>query len=355
MRRLCSLGAFFALIVSVASEEECMVSGRRACTTFGCWPSTWVIGCQKCGSTSLSALLHETHVACYANLTGVNEGKDTYFRKETHFWDGVKSGHVKDWRYFVELYPKRWTVECESFMEATPGYLANVEVAPLLFRTMPTVVRTMSKMVVVLREPLARDLSAYNHQILYSADWSHVCLANEAGSFENMIECTLDVYRKKVRRDDVASEDPDRILRGFADFRKDLTDRSLWGSLYVNHLREWVRYFDRSQFFVVSFEQLFVDSEGMDDLFSFVRSKSTSLDEFVFEIPHENSPEQSTKQATVDCAIADLLYAEIYDYWNEKLYSMLDEDRRFGRAPALEPEFRHFDKFLCSGNSSYSM
>lgn len=61
---------FLALRVVVAVNEDWR---ETWCSGSGCWPRVWLLGCQKCGSTSVSKLLVDRmgHL-CFSERIGVN-------------------------------------------------------------------------------------------------------------------------------------------------------------------------------------------------------------------------------------------------------------------------------------------
>ena len=63
------------------------VSHASLCRKGKCWPATWILGGQKCGSTSVWMWLTQkyTHKLCNAV---VPPKKPAYYAKETHFWVG---------------------------------------------------------------------------------------------------------------------------------------------------------------------------------------------------------------------------------------------------------------------------
>lgn len=328
-------------------------AGRHVCSENGCWPLTWLLGCQKCGSTSLAVLMHKKRIACYANVTGVNEGKPGFFSKETHFWDDSRVGIALDPREFVKLYPEEWSVHCDSFVEATPNNLAYVEVARAVYSAMPVQALPMVKIVIVLREPIARHLSLYNHQRAMKVDWSWSCKASLLETYEDYASCELGIWRKIYANVSTNSssktEDVDEE-KGLDDVRYWLGDSSTWGGIYVPQIARWTAFFPRDRFLIMHFDDItgIESAEYFDIISAFLggKNKPSHSAKKTKPIPHINAlPVLKESQEGVSCTTVENFNREIYDQWNEKLYAMLEQDRELQRAPPIEPHFHSFQPF----------
>ena len=123
----------------------------------GCWPAVFVIGAQKAGSTTVYDLLKGDLGFCGSSV-----------HKETHYWpaaaarrppplDGLAAN-------FTRLFPRRRNPRAcaPGFVEATPANLRVPGVPALLRAALPdAAVAGYARFVAILREPVARDLSAF--------------------------------------------------------------------------------------------------------------------------------------------------------------------------------------------------
>ena len=111
LRWLCWLpfvGAETALAGPLAAHEwsrnelgdgnASLVSHASLCRAGKCWPATWILGGQKCGSTSVWIWLKKksTYGVCGAVIPPEAEA---YHEKETHFWT---PRHTKQMHYSVD-------------------------------------------------------------------------------------------------------------------------------------------------------------------------------------------------------------------------------------------------------------
>lgn len=318
---------------------------RHVCYEAGCWPLTWMLGCQKCGTSSLGEVLDHSRLACYASVTGINVGKPIWYGKETHYWDNVTQGVALDPTYYLQLYPKTRTHQCRSFLEATPNYLPMVKVAATISRLMPRQALAMVRFIIVLREPIARDLSSYNHQRHTHEDWVAACPANSFANFEAYADCGLGIYRRIFEN---ANMSLDEKLSAVS---RDLF-YSVWSNLYFPQLQGWLSYFPRDQFLVMQFDhvtkdpfpdiryliRIFLENKSLGNFVS-LEAKMYESNATLHPTNVMNSPD---KRTVIDCTAVDKLNSQIYHAWNSDLYTMLEDDRRLGRAPTYEPPFPHF-------------
>ncbi|WP_424930553.1 sulfotransferase family protein [Amaricoccus tamworthensis] len=126
-------------------------------------PSVFVLGAQKCGTTTVADLL-----AAQPEIF-VPSVKETYFFCDEELWArGV------DW-YRSEFYRPSATGEARIFCDATPFYLASAEAIDRLAGNSGADAR----FIVTLRDPVKRAYSAY---------WHQKRLGNEPLSFEDALD-----------------------------------------------------------------------------------------------------------------------------------------------------------------------
>jgi hypothetical protein len=193
-------------------------------------PDFLIIGAQRCGTTSLQRYLIQH--PCIAPS----------FRKEVHFFDRNLKKGVTWYRAHFPSVPYKYfvtTVLRRRFLtgEASAAYLFYPHAPKKIFEMMPRV-----KLIVLLRNPVDRAYSHYQHE---------VSLKYETLSFDEAIE-----------------QEPDR-LRG--EREKMLADQSydsykyrhysyLARGAYADQLMRWMKLFPRDQILILRSEDFFAES-----------------------------------------------------------------------------------------------
>ena len=141
------------------------------------------IDCGRCATTSIFDLLNEKELVCG------RWGEEGVAEKEAHFFDdgtiwkniGTSPGQeLKSQKALTEYlsgYPEhRDKTNCTSnyLLDATPAYLRQYDGARRMQAVMPSALRLVhSRHLIVLREPIARDMSFYN---MFRGEWLQVCI-----------------------------------------------------------------------------------------------------------------------------------------------------------------------------------
>jgi iduronate 2-sulfatase len=319
----------------------------------GCWPQTWILGGQKCGSTSLEKLL-ETHFStCGALLTpGYRDwlkqgGGGSYASpKETH----VLQSKFATSRNITALYPSAHQSSCANgFVEATPhnsfDYEAPAKLATFLHSQH---VQSALRFVMVVREPIAREISSFHHQKRDGYSWGKRsnfprCDAQQHQTYETYAACELSTYYMVLKSLNAsASEVPSAAFGSVV--HEELSRKSdLYVGMYTLQLEHWFRYFPRSQVLVVAMDTLLQNTtEFIPRLTQFLRFEGKFEN---FELPHANANSNSTPP--ISCATRDAL-AEVFGPINSRLYSVLKLPEVFGSGrPAEESAFPPFSPVQC--------
>jgi hypothetical protein len=218
-----------SLIMRLPSQRAQRLAVRTAAYAHlhkGVLPNFIIVGAQKAGTTSLYAYLRE-----HPNVLPCAYKEVWYF--DLNFDRGT------DWyrRQFLEPEPVTSSPD-QSFAvgEATPYYLFHPWAAQRIAKTVPT-----TKIIVLLRNPIERAYSQYQH---------NVRKGRETLSFPEAIERERRLYPEEIER---FRSDPNyegEFHRHFA-----YTTRSC----YAEQIEEYLRYFDRSQMLVMKSEDLFSD------------------------------------------------------------------------------------------------
>jgi hypothetical protein len=204
-------------------------------------PSLQLIGAQKAGTSAIADWLFEGGFS-RPHIFG---NEPWYYSKEVHFFDS-------EWRYDqgLEFYAKRFQDVNSAGLDNTPTMDATPDTFPFAERVRSTYETAGGnqansvKMIVILREPVARELSLYNH------------LAFDCRS--------LDFSERTEWHSQVTKAD-DSVMP-FDEFVRDVSipalgrnagpGRSTRHGLYATHLRKWFELFDREQILVLSYDEL---------------------------------------------------------------------------------------------------
>eukprot|EP00568_Trieres_chinensis_P010561 CAMPEP_0183306906 /NCGR_PEP_ID=MMETSP0160_2-20130417/15290_1 /TAXON_ID=2839 ORGANISM="Odontella Sinensis, Strain Grunow 1884" /NCGR_SAMPLE_ID=MMETSP0160_2 /ASSEMBLY_ACC=CAM_ASM_000250 /LENGTH=295 /DNA_ID=CAMNT_0025470385 /DNA_START=212 /DNA_END=1099 /DNA_ORIENTATION=+ len=209
-------------------------------------PSVQLIGAQKAATSAIADWLFD-HGGFFRPLVLANE--PDYYSKEVHFFD-------LDHRYNegVEFYAKRFRHSSSAdSMDATPDTLCCAERVRSTYEAAGGDQATALKIIVILREPVSRELSLYNH---LAFDCRHL---DPSGLTE---------WHHQVMRDDgsILSFDEFVSLRSLPALESQKgPGQSTRHGLYVNHLRRWFELFDRRQILVLSYDELRRDPEKLQE------------------------------------------------------------------------------------------
>jgi len=165
-------------------EREVAPFARRNCVDDQCWPLAFLIGVQKSATTAVANFL--------VQKAGLSYGKGGKGCMELPVWEAnlpdAKETHAFD-KYYVdhpEENTSRFTclfrppADCAKdeeetcdgavgFMESTPNYFSSDDAQPTLLARMPPELLQQSRFVVILREPVSRALSWFNHMLAFAA------------------------------------------------------------------------------------------------------------------------------------------------------------------------------------------
>jgi Sulfotransferase domain len=204
-------------------------------------PDFLVLGAQKAGTTALYAYLR-----WHPGITGPSWKEVSFF--DRHWWRGV--------RWYRGQFPLRSRGRLVG--EASPSYLFH----PLAPERARAVVPD-ARLVVVLRDPVDRAYSQYQHE---------VALGREPLSFEDALAAEEGRTRGEVER---LVADP----RAFSHEWWDHTYAAR--GLYAEQLERWLAMFPRDQLLVVTSDDLGKrPAETYASILSFLGAAPHSLDEY---------------------------------------------------------------------------
>ena len=132
------------------------------CDADGCLPDVMILGTQKAATSALFKLLEREEFACPTA------------RKEEHFFDAPRNfgpdnltaapGRLAAYRRLFD--PSKCAQRGAGVhFDATPNYLSRPFVAPRIAAAYPPSLRPQLRLIAVLREPVSRGLSWYNHKL----------------------------------------------------------------------------------------------------------------------------------------------------------------------------------------------
>jgi hypothetical protein len=225
----------------------------------------FIIGEAKCGTTFLWSVLQRLPETVrsfsdhpYHNLFG---------RKELHFFDGMNINKGLSW--YNSIFKESDGIK----IDASPSYLSNPFTPRLVHEY-----NSKAKIIVMVREPVERVVSHYNWLIRKAKERGEVSDANE--SIEDMIEFEFKnidkLIKEKLTKPMYFSRDPEG-----ATFRKYSLVRR---SRYINNIRNWQKYFKKSQILVVDSREIF--KGDFSKVFDFLNVDPL---ENILELPHKKN------------------------------------------------------------------
>lgn len=266
-------------------------------------PTVQLIGAQKAGTSALADWLFDQ--GGFARPI-VFQGEPWFYSKEAHFFD-IDTRFAKG----LEFYKKRYE-QCAMAMDATPDTLAFPDRVHAVYEAAGEV--DCVKIIVILREPIARELSLYNH---LAHDWRTLSESDKSG------------WNRQVLK-------PDGSLMGFQDFVESVSvpalvkehgpGRSTRYSMYAMHLRKWFDRFDRKQILVLSYDELKNHPKRLQD-----RVRKFLGQAIPGDLKYCNSNDNPLKIKQPPRQAKEAL-AKILDPLNEDLYSLLEQNR----GPSME-------------------
>lgn len=245
-------------------------------------PSVLIIGAQKSGTTSLFKYLVQ-HPDVLRPLS-----------KEVHYFDFHYFRGVK---WYRGRFPYTHRLRRGSLtLDASPYYLVHPLVPQRVAQLLPEV-----KLVALLRNPVDRALSHYQHEVRGG---------REPLSFGEAIEKESERLAGEEER---LRNDPHYY--SFNHHRYSYTRRGL----YIEQLRRWVQHFPRSQLMVLQSERLFRDPVAA----------TAAVQDFLGLRPHRLELHEPFLQGGYDRTMPPELRTRLLTYfepYNRELYQWLGEE-----------------------------
>lgn len=320
-------------------------------------PDVFIIGAQKCGTTSLHRLLMNHPSFC----------PSVY--KEIHYFDRIENWS-KGARYYLAHF-KTDRANCSLIktiankgnitdiavrslhLDATPDYFPNLLAPARIYQSFSPKDRLKKRFILIVREPVSREFSWYNHRVRLCMNAMREELrrqkksrtGNSAGQTNKLCADKHCKYLKCHENAQAAVMDKDKhMLANFTEYYKSgglIPSKSL----YMTHLNHWLKYFPRKQFFIINLSTLLTNTTDTVhrltkflDIPPFPVSKMT---DGKIVLPHENAARVYT---TFDCAVRNELYP-YYVQENKALFEFMRQS--IVSNSTFEPPFPPFVPQWC--------
>lgn len=356
-------------VVGKLSATETGFNKRKHTVQGG--PHLFVIGAQKCATTSLHHLILSHPSICPS------------VKKEIHYFDRMDSWS-KGAAYYLAHFKTR-SAKCVAdrqpgfngsttddpnlhFVDATPDYFTNPLVPARIFQSFPPKERSKKRFILILREPVSREFSWYNHRVRLCTKSMREYLKQRSRSRPGPVDvdklcsdkhCAPLNCKEHAHKASLGKE-----IRGVSNFTDYYRNGGLVASrsLYMTHLRRWLSYFPRHQFFIVSLSTLLRNTtDTVQRLTHFLGIPEFPLSEAAggqIILPHENAARVDTM---LDCATGAALQA-YYQPEVRELMSFLAQSSANSSNSSLgenvtgrgvggsgyEPPFPPFEPMRCS-------
>ena len=200
------------------------------------------------------------------------------------------------------------TCKSRCFVEGTPANIRAGEAPRILFGLMTAAERAASKFLLVVREPVSRDISFFNHKF-----------ANRRK--EKLYNIAL--YEEYTRRrllawQQCAINGSASIVSSIDVYERCEHGNNLYSGMYWPQISNWERSFGKEQILVVSSDAMFNEPSIMlRQVYAHLGLES--LSGFSAKFPHSNAQEFQGKVDSIDCATKQSL-RDLYKEWNQKLH-----------------------------------
>lgn len=250
-------------------------------------PDFIIIGAQKCGTTSLYNYLIQ-HPCIFPA-----------FRKELNFFDiGFQRGNLWYRSYFptafYKTYKERIYNQNTITGEATPQYLFHPLAAERIAQTLPN-----AKFIVLLRNPVTRAFSHFNHMKVRGF---------ESLSFEEALE----------RESSIMKAELEKINQNRCYHCTDFLNHSYVSrGIYIDQLKRWMIFFPREQFLFIKYEDFTTDpATSFRDALNFLGLPEWELSNYSSfnSGKYSSSLNLETKKYLMD----------FFEPYNQRLYEFLD-------------------------------
>jgi len=220
------------------------------------YPDVFILGVQKCGTTSLNSLLEYNNKICNKDL------KEKHFYSERNFTANYTNYDMK----FIDCKRSQLT------FDATPNYIFFDDTAINVKNSYTSLSLSLKKFIVLLREPVSRDYSEYQRtlRICFNLIDDSKKLHKNGSIYElhstidarihSYYEKCIDIMKNMNTTNIYTKLNKDNAFT-FAEWSNSshgLSQRSR--GLYLHQLQNWLKYIKRNQLFIMNFETLVVNT-----------------------------------------------------------------------------------------------
>jgi hypothetical protein len=313
------------------------------------FPDFFIIGMQKCSTSSLYGVFRRYHPEICRSVT-----------KEVQYFD-----QESNWDQGAAFYGSNFSssnckmkLKKANFIDATPDYFYNPLVPARMYESFTASARQRKKFILVLRDPVQREYSWYNHlsrncvQFMRAYMLQHESMETEVEA-QKALWNTSELFagdhcpplRHSPRASSARRGHELAAITNFTEYWQ-AGSIALSNSEYVTHLHTWLKYFDRKQFFVVNMATLLVNTtdtvQRMARFLGIAPFPQSAYRNGEIRYPHDNLPRVET---TFDCAVRNALYPH-YQPYNQRLYEFLAD--RSAAKVTHEPPFSEFATKPCA-------
>lgn len=278
-------------------------------------PAVQLIGAQKAGTSAIADWLFD-HGGFQRPI--VMDGEPWYYSKEVHFFD-LEARYQQG----IDFYAQRF-VNNSRTLDATPDTLPFAERVRSVYEQAGGDQVDTVKFIVILRDPIARELSLYNHLAFDCRNLEHWDMTEWHHQVLNKSDSSILSFDEFVRRQSIPALQ-----------RSTGPGQSTRHSLYALHLRKWFDCFDRQQILILSYDELCSNPKQLKERIqtflgyplSDTALQKSNANESIFKV---KLPTPKAKEAL----------QSVFAAQNEALYRLLEscpgppmEERPFPRFP----------------------
>jgi hypothetical protein len=245
------------------------------------YPNFLILGEAKCGTTSLFNYLVQ-HPQILPT-----------FKKEVHFFDlNYHKGNL----WYRAHFPTWFSMVGNKITgESSPYYLLHPLAPERVYNSMPE-----AKLIVMIRDPVKRAYSHYQHQVRSGLE--HL-------TFEDAIEQEpkrLDDYKRKIKR---------KTLSNSLSFQR---YSYLERGKYIDQLKNWLNWFDFSKMKIIKSEEFFdYPDKKLNEVFDFLGVQKADM--------NINTIYNTGEYSGISKETEDYL-REYFQNYNEQLSKFLGQD-----------------------------
>jgi Sulfotransferase domain len=271
-------------------------------------PNILIAGAQKASTSSIATYIKDKIGVCFSDPSfNLMDGK------EAHFFD-----YPRSYRGGLSVYQDKYAY-CkpdQQLLDGTPDTMVYADLVKNIFDQNGSTKDL--KVVFILREPVSREISRYNHQLRLalspnpSTGWGKQIMKRNGTIKSFMEDAEVQILRP------IATQSLDKQK-----------------SAYAHHLRRWFALFDREQILVLSYDELKSNQtrflQRLHEFLNIPIGNATSM-----VLPYKNTNKEQTMPPPCTDQMA---VARQFEALNEDLYRLLEQ------YPGPNMEQRPFPRF----------